>query len=281
MMQPPLRPLPTNASLKFVSVNGVELAVLDIAASGTEIGVVHLVHGFTGSKEDFWELAPLIAQHGYRVIAHDHRGQNQSGHVAADEYTLPLIASDAREVERVLGIVQPHVLGHSFGGLVAREMVLQFPSDFVSLTLLCTGPGRVSPLADGIKRMQAFLRSRTMAEAWTQLMANPDPSIPVQPDSDPESVYSRRWNNSDSASVIAQVDILCNEPDRVDALAATGIACHVVYGEFDDAWPLAEQDLMAQRLNAPRSIIPAAGHCPNEQFPQVTADVLTTYWDAR
>ena len=61
--------------------------------------------------------------------------------------------------------------------------------------------------------------------------------------------------------------------------ARHGLPVHVVYGENDDAWPLAMQDQMARDLDAPVTVIPDAGHCPNEDRPEDTAAVIADFWD--
>jgi hypothetical protein len=53
-----------------------------------------------------------------------------------------------------------------------------------------------------------------------------------------------------------------------------------VYGENDDAWPPAEQDLMAARLDADRTCIPGAAHSPSIEAPVTTASTLTEFWNA-
>jgi hypothetical protein len=53
--------LPANARLFSVPSAGSDLAVLEVIPLGEPIATVQLVHGFTGSKEDFWELAPVLA----------------------------------------------------------------------------------------------------------------------------------------------------------------------------------------------------------------------------
>ncbi|MEY3973326.1 MAG: hypothetical protein RJA71_638, partial [Actinomycetota bacterium] len=63
-------------------------------------------------------------------------------------------------------------------------------------------------------------------------------------------------------------------------LIATKIPIHVIYGENDDAWPLAMQDQMAKDLSAPLTVIRNAGHCPNEDQPAETVKVLANFWSA-
>jgi len=81
---------------------------------------------------------------------------------------------------------------------------------------------------------------------------------------------------------IARYLLAC--PDHTEELAkAVTTAClptMVVYGENDDAWLPAEQDLMARRLGAERTCIPGAAHSPAVEAPFTTAGVLTQFWNA-
>jgi pimeloyl-ACP methyl ester carboxylesterase len=89
----------------------------------------------------------------------------------------------------------------------------------------------------------------------------------------------KRWAMSDPRSVATHRDHLEDEPTIVEEVHATGISAHVVYGEKDDAWPLHLQDQMAKDLDAQLDVIPGAGHCPNEDTPQLLTDVLVEFWD--
>ena len=84
---------------------------------------------------------------------------------------------------------------------------------------------------------------------------------------------------SDPRSVVTHAKHLLTEPSIVEQVHATGMPVHVVYGENDDAWPLAMQDQMARDLDAPVTVIPDAGHCPNEDRPDQTAKVIAEFWD--
>ncbi|MGH3550458.1 MAG: alpha/beta fold hydrolase, partial [Pseudonocardiaceae bacterium] len=72
------------------------------------------------------------------------------------------------------------------------------------------------------------------------------------------------------------------EPDRVTELATTlrtsAIPCLVVFGESDDAWPVAVQHDMADRLGAAVAMIPDAAHSPSTENPQGLLDVLLPTW---
>lgn len=256
------------------AINGAPLAVSVFEPAGERRGDAVLVHGFTGSKEDFTVLGGMLAERGFRVAAFDNRGQHESPH-SADEaaYLIPALAADAAAVARFAGFEHPHLLGHSFGGLVAQRAAVDDPSFWASVTLLCSGPG-ANPGRRDYDAIIEEMESLTMAESWAGERAE---WARAQPD---HELLERRWLASDPRSVAAHARQLRSEPSIVAELAATGLPTHVAYGATDDAWPHELQNAMARDLGAVLTIIPDAGHCPNTENPAVTADVLAGFWAA-
>ena len=257
---------------RSIVIEGEPLAV-ELYAPAEPRGDALLIHGYTGSKEDFAEVGPILAARGYRVVAYDNRGQHESAHSQRDDaYTIASLARDAMAMADRLDLERPHLLGHSFGGLVAQRAVVMMPDRWASLTLFCSGPHGRFGLAD-LTDIIDVLSVRSMQEGW-------------DPDRDAEArksvryeVLKRRWAMSDPRSVITHAKHLLTEPSIVEQVHATGLPVHVVYGENDDAWPTAMQDQMAHDLDAPITVIPDAGHCPNEDRPEDTAAVIAEFWD--
>ena len=274
----PLLELPANARLLAVPSAGSELAVVEVLPEGIPIATVQLVHGYTGSKEDFWALAPLLAKAGYRAIMHDHRGHNQSTHADLSTYTLDQFASDVLAIQAALNITEVHLLGHSFGGMVARLAVIKAPSRFKTFTLFCTGPSAPRTVQD-IANLRDFMPGKTMEETWNSLKENPQSEIGFKPTNDWPQHIKKRWTTTDPLALMATVDMIVDEIDRTDLLKSTGVTCHAVYGEFDDAWTPDQQDVVAARLGAPVSVITGCGHCPNEEDPEQTSKVLVEFWN--
>ena len=108
----------------FVDIQGEKLAV-EIYEPTTRIADVVLVHGWTGSKEDFNLIGPLLADMGYRVLTFDNRGQHESAHsVREGAYEVRSLALDVIELVKSFGFVRPHLFGHSFGGLISQRAVV-------------------------------------------------------------------------------------------------------------------------------------------------------------
>jgi pimeloyl-ACP methyl ester carboxylesterase len=172
---------------------------------------------------------------------------------------------------QLLGMTNPHLLGHSFGGLVAQRAVLMAPNYWKSLTLMCTGPAGIGFREEMLSH--EVLKSVPMEKIWDDYMDANDLGKPTY------EMKKRRWAMSDPRSIATHIDHLMDEPSIVKEVHATGISAHVLYGENDDAWPLALQDQMAIDLEAPLDVIPGAGHCPNEDTPELLTDVLVKFWD--
>jgi pimeloyl-ACP methyl ester carboxylesterase len=258
-----------------------------------------LVPGFTGSKEDFLPVIGLLAGAGRRVVAIDMRGQYETpGTEDASAYSLAALAADVALIADELAAWdgapdsghpagQVHLMGHSFGGLVAREVVLARAARTASLTLMSSGPGALTgPRADDLRTVLSVLNAVPAADLgglvkllWeTQL----EPGA-VADGTAPDVVDFLRTRMLASCPLglrtMGQILLAC--PDRTKALrhAAAGPLL-VVYGEQDDAWAPSIQESMAERLAAQRVCIPGAMHSPAVDAPETTASTLTRFWNA-
>lgn len=233
-----------------------------------------LIHGFTGSKEDFDYIGPLLAVRGYRVFAADHRGIHESPHAkSASHYSLASYAADAIDIAKHFNLKSPHLFGHSYGGAVAQRAVLAEPKLFASLTLFCSGPQGHKNLGTSTIILEELV-GKSMQEGWNQFAA------PMYVDHKRRALMEKRWLAHDPLSILAQARDLSTFPSVIEEVAATKIASHVIYGESDDVWPLAVQDQMAADLSAPVTVIKGAGHCPNEDQPEATAKAIADFWSS-
>jgi pimeloyl-ACP methyl ester carboxylesterase len=246
-----------------------------------------LIPGYTGSKEDFAPLVDPIAAGGFDVIAIDMPGQYESGgpddEAAYQPSALGVVIAEL--VGKLTTDGGPVVLlGHSYGGLVARAAVLA-GAPVVGLTLMDTGP---SELPEGLRRQVLEIGEPTMRqhgiEAAQKLREQLDAMSPPRPDQTPAltAFMRERFVRSRPAALLGKARALRTEPDLVSSLArvlhTSGIQCLVCCGELDDAWPVSTQRDMADRLDADFAVIPAARHSPNTENPEELLATLLPTW---
>jgi pimeloyl-ACP methyl ester carboxylesterase len=260
-----------------------DLAALDTGGDGA-LGTALMVAGFTGTKEDFAPILEPLASAGIRAVAIDQRGQYESpGPDDPAAYAVGELAGDVLAVGRTLAAESggpPHLLGHSFGGLVCRAAVLAEPAAFASLTLLGSGPsrltGRRAQLLDHLSPLLEAGGVRLVHETMEQL-AMTDPRAQAVP-APTREFLSRRFLRNCAAGLRGMADAMLSEPDRVAELAATGIPLLVAHGEADDAWLPHVQAEMAARLRARYEVIDGSIHSPAVENPTRTADLLLDFW---
>jgi pimeloyl-ACP methyl ester carboxylesterase len=259
-----------------------------------------LVPGYTGSKEDFLSVLQSLASAGRRVVALDMRGQYQSpGAADPSGYAPEELAADiaavagslaASAADRDHGV---HLLGHSFGGLIARQVVLSGPERVLSLTLLCSGPASISgqraAVLRGVLSALGSPRDTGLDELRKRVRSLWDSHLgpTAEADGTPAPILKFLRERTLSGCPVGYVvmgETLLDCPDLTAALASRvglgGPPILVLYGENDDAWPPAVQESMARTLSARRICIPGAGHSPAVEAPEATADALTGFWNA-
>jgi len=256
------------------------LAALDTGPA--DRGTVLLVAGYTGSKEDFAPLLRPLADAGLRAVAIDQRGQFESpGPDDPTQYSVAELAADVIAVARQLRGDGPlHLLGHSFGGLVTRAAVLTEPALFDSLTLLGSGPGRLTgPRAELLDHLSPLLEAGgvQLVNDTLEQLAMTDPRAQAVPAPTREFLRRRFLANS-AAGLRGMADAMLAEPDRVAELAASGVPVLVAHGIADDAWSPAVQAEMAVRLGARHEVIGHAVHSPAIENPARTLEVLLSFW---
>ena len=278
MSAPPFLDLPEGVRSARIRTERVEFAVLEAGAEGQS---VVLVPGWTGSKEDFVAILAPLADAGYHVVALDQKGQYETpGTTTDDDYTLPAFTTDLVELIHEIG-GPVHLVGHSFGGIVARRATIAKPDAVASLTLLGSGPGPARADSHHLLRgMADAIPAIGLPATWSAKRAYERSQGMVEPPPEIERFMQIRFLANHPQSIRAMTLHLTTAEDVVDALAAIGVPVLVAFGADDDAWPIEEQRSMAARLDAPVVVIEGAGHSPAAEQPDQTVTVLAKFWAA-
>jgi pimeloyl-ACP methyl ester carboxylesterase len=277
---PPFVDLPSGVRPVSLRTGRGPLAALRADARGERRGTVVLVPGFTGSKEDFIAAYVPLAERGWTAVGYDQRGQYESpGPDEESAYSLGALATDLLEVAAQLGPEPVHLVGHSFGGLVAREAALACGGQHLaSLVLLCSGPAALPPSHhDALGAVRAALPQVPLETVYDVKEAADREGGWVPPSPEVAEFMRRRFVRTNPWSLRAKASTLLDTPDRTGelaALAAAGLPVAVVYGPADDAWPVTEQDRVARALGVSAVAVPGCGHSPLAEEPERAVAVL-------
>lgn len=97
---------------------------------------VLILHGGPGAPHDYLENLEALAGAGRRVIFYDQLGCGRSDQTHQPEmYTAGLFVEELGEVRRALGLDRCHILGQSWGGMLAMEYALTQPTGVLSLVI--------------------------------------------------------------------------------------------------------------------------------------------------
>ncbi len=278
MSTPPFVDLPAGVVAERWPVRGSHRAVLRTDLAGAREWVV-LVPGFTGSKEDFIAVLPILAEAGVGAVAFDLFGQFESdGSDDPRDYGLAQFAADLPDVVAIAArqaIGDPHLLGHSFGGLVVQRAVVDGLRPR-SLTLLCSGPGALPPdRRAGVTDLRAALDTTTPADIWPQMPAAARTmSAPVA------DFMRRRWATHRVEHLRQVARLLLEQADLTDDVrrATRDVDVLVAWGEADDAWPIEVQRRLAADLRARTRELAGCAHSPNVDDPRQLVGALLDSW---
>jgi len=126
-----------------VKSNGIELNCA-VQGSGPWVAMSHSL----ACDLHMWDEQAAMLANDYTVLRFDTRGHGMSD-TPAGEYSLEMLAEDAKGLFDALGIKSCHWVGLSMGGMIGQAFALRYPGEFKTLVLADT-TSRYPPEAKGL-----------------------------------------------------------------------------------------------------------------------------------
>ena len=235
-----------------------------------------MLHGWTGSKEDFAAVAPALAR-GRRVVVPDLPGHG--ARPPADDPGGYALARQARWVLDLLdglGVGDFDLLGHSLGGLLAQRVANLAAHRLTGLVLVGCGMGAPGDATtQQVVAVAQVARDEGLEAAWKVVTGGSDGSR------DPRAAFVRqRFLGMTPEAVIGGARAVISAAPLGAFLRGIDVPVLVCHGEGDDVWLPHEQRNLAGAIPGARYVsVPDALHSPAVENPDGLLAVLTPFLD--
>ena len=240
---------------------------------------VVLAHGIALTLREWNLVAELLLADGYRVVAFDARGHGRST-IGSQGVSAPVMAADLAAVLEATGSTDAILVGHSMGGFLALEAVLEVPGLADRLAGLVLVASFAGDILDGAPQNRAeapILRSRllprltanpTIGTLFAASFFGPSPS-PAMLAAFLEMVLAR-----DNAPLRPLLDAFTTDA-LIARLPAVQVPTVIVCGLSDRTTPPRDSRRMAAAIPASRTLwVDSAGHMLPWEAPNAIRDAV-------
>jgi L-proline amide hydrolase len=273
-----------------------------IVGSGEVDGAAPMLtlHGGPGAAHDYLESMQELAHTGRRVIFYDQLGCGRSPYPEdPSKWTVELFLQEVDAVREALGLDEVHLVGQSWGGMLAMEYALKQPSGLRSL-VICDSPSSMRLWVQEANRLREDLPpdiQQTLLQheaAGTTQSEEYQAAIQVFYDRHvcrvvPNPDYVQR----SMAQILNQVYLTMNGPsefhvvgtlkdwDITPRLGGITVPTLVISGAYDEATPLIARTVHESIPGSEWVLFEESSHTPHveepERFQQVVGDWMKRF----
>ena len=262
---------------KHVTINGVRYNYEE-RGSGNE--VIFFGHGLMYNWRSFAHQLAHFANHDYRCIAIDWRGQGGSeGGGDADDYSLYRLGDDAAALLEALSIESCHWVGVSMGAMVAMRLYPRQPDLFRSLVLIDTSAADAPDLLPAYSQMATTFREHgpvpPLLEALDRVFYTAD-----FPQQNPEAVkaWHSYWQQADRETMYKAVMPVINRDDVSETMDQISVPTLIIVGDQDNATPPAKAADLHRRIAGSQLVtIPDSGHMAVIEQDNLVTEAIDTF----
>lgn len=263
--------------MPIMTVNGINL-YYEMVGQGFP---VVFCHGYKGSHFE-WALQVPVFSRDYKVIVMDHRGHCLSEAPSSkDDYSIPIFARDVYELLKLLNVEKCCLVGHSMGGFVALQFIIDYPEMVKALILVDTG-AKIEVISEYNQYMESQRRIALEEglEATFEYSVLHDPLTQKAIERYPykREIMKQKLLNTSVEAYVYGIEAIAEWGGAVEHLRHISVPTMVIVGQDDEDF-LEMAEKMAESIpNAQLCIIPGAGHSPQEDMPVVFNQLLMRFF---
>lgn len=224
-----------------------------------------------------WMIPDLSRDH--TVVAWDAPGFGESSDID-DSWRAPQFADALAAFVEALGLERPHLVGHSFGTMVALSLYRDHPALPASLVLIGGYAGWAGSLPpdEVVRRLQMFVGMADLGDAFDP-KSYPGLFSDLIP-ADRDAALATMMRENIRPATVRAAGHIGAETDLRPVLSTVDVPTLVLHGEADARSPLAN----AEALNAaiPTSqlvVLPKLGHACIVEDPEACAAEIRRFVD--
>lgn len=239
-----------------------------------------MIMGFAGSASSWGEpFVRALGKH-FTTIRFSNRGTGHSDKPSTP-FTVRTMADDAANLLDALGIERPHVLGISMGGMIAQELVLNYPLKVNGLALGCTTTGPAHGVMATPETMSQLSPTPGMApadmirKAWSALCS---PAFIQSGVGFLEGMLSESLSRPTPLETLGLQMGAIMQHDTFDRLPQIKAPTLVIHGDLDVLVPPENANVLVKQIpGVEQQWVPGVAHMFFWEQPEQSAKVIAEF----
>ncbi len=258
--------------MERVDVGGIQIAYAHVGRGPPLV----MLHGAPADSRTWqWMLPDLSRDH--TAVAWDAPGFGQSSDID-DTWRAAQFADALAAFIAALGLERPHLVGHSFGTMVALSLLQRHPAVPASLVLIGGYAGWAGSLSteEVAGRLEMFLGMAELGDAFDP-KSYPGLFTDLIPSDRDAALVAMMRDNIRPASVRA-AGYIGAETDLRPVLPMVDVPTLVLHGEADARSPLANADMLNAEISTSQLVVlPKLGHACVVEDPEACATEIRRF----